>query len=1175
MIVAIGRAAGIGGVGVVVCRVCRRRLAAAAAAAVLGVVAAPAGSARAALPSNCSETSGTVTCTFGSTDGAQSWTVPTGVSNVHVVAIGGRGGRNGNGTVRGGLGEDVQADVPATPGQTLTVLVGGNGGDASLSTGGAAGFNGGGAGGAGLGFINGAGGGGGGGASEVQAAGGTALLVAAGGGGAASDGNRAGSGGAGGSAGTGGGDGSMAADNGGGGGPGTAGAGGSAGQALGPDAGCGTAGTAGGSGTGGAGGSPRAAGGGGGGGAFGGGGGGAGDCGGAGGGGGGGSSLVPSGGSASTDTTGVPLVTISYPAPTASIATPANGASYVFGQQVTSSFTCADVSGGPGIRTCVDQNGNPSGSPVDTSTVGTHTFTVTATDSNGLVGEGTATYTVTKGDTTTTVTSSQNPSVFGQSVTFTATVSAVAPGSGTASGTVTFLDGGSTVGTGTLSGGQATFSTSALAVGDHTITTSYGGDGDFNASTGSLTGNPQVVDKGDTTTTVTSSQNPSVFGQSVTFTATVSAVAPGSGTASGTVTFLDGGSTVGTGTLSGGQATFSTSALAVGDHTITTSYGGDGDFNASTGSLTGNPQVVDKGDTTTTVTSSQNPSVFGQSVTFTATVSAVAPGSGTASGTVTFLDGGSTVGTGTLSGGQATFSTSALAVGDHTITTSYGGDGDFNASTGSLTGNPQVVDKGDTTTTVTSSQNPSVFGQSVTFTATVSAVAPGSGTASGTVTFLDGGSTVGTGTLSGGQATFSTSALAVGDHTITTSYGGDGDFNASTGSLTGNPQVVDKGDTTTTVTSSQNPSVFGQSVTFTATVSAVAPGSGTASGTVTFLDGGSTVGTGTLSGGQATFSTSALAVGDHTITTSYGGDGDFNASTGSLSGNPQTIAGPPSAQISSPADNQAYNLEQPVATSFSCVEASGGPGIERCVDSGGASGGSGQLDTATAGAHTYSVTATSKDGLTATSTIHYTVIGPPSAQVSSPADGASYGRAQVVAASYGCQDAPNGPGIKSCAGTVASDQPIDTSQPGQHSFTVTATSNDGQQATLTVHYTVVLPSSRFAVLHLKVDRDGIVHFDVKVPGAGQLDVLETAWKPRQARAASVLLRPGPHRYAFARKHLNIQRAGTVQVKMSPSPRGVEQVRHHRGALRINLWVTYQPTGGTPRTAAFLGLLVTK
>src|SRR6185312_3145939 len=51
---------------------------------------------------------------------------------------------------------------------------------------------------------------------------------------------------------------------------------------------------------------------------------------------------------------------------------------------------------------------------------------------------------------------------------------------------------------------------------------------------------------------------------------------------------------------------------------------------------------------------------------------------------------------------------------------------------------------------------------------------------------------------------------------------------------------------------------------------------------------------GTLSGGIATFSTSALAVGNHTITTSYGGDGNFNGSTGSLTGNPQVVLGPPS-----------------------------------------------------------------------------------------------------------------------------------------------------------------------------------------------------------------------------------------------------------------------------------------
>jgi len=58
------------------------------------------------------------------------------------------------------------------------------------------------------------------------------------------------------------------------------------------------------------------------------------------------------------------------------------------------------------------------------------------------------------------------------------------------------------------------------------------------------------------------------------------------------------------------------------------------------------------------------------------------------------------------------------------------------------------------------------------------------------VTFLDGASSIGTGTLSGGVAAFTTSALTAGNHTITTSYPGDTNFAGSTGTLTGNPQVV-------------------------------------------------------------------------------------------------------------------------------------------------------------------------------------------------------------------------------------------------------------------------------------------------------------------------------------------------------------------------------------------------
>ena len=198
--------------------------------------------------------------------------------------------------------------------------------------------------------------------------------------------------------------------------------------------------------------------------------------------------------------------------------------------------------------------------------------------------------TVTAISTSTGVTSSQNPSVFGQSVTFTATVT---PGtSGTPTGTVTFYDSSNQIGTGTLSSGVATFATAALAVGSHTITASYGGDSTFGASVGSLTGGLQVVNQASTSTAVGSSANPILVNQSVTFTATVSANAPGAGTPTGSVSFMDGSTTIGTGSLTGGVASFSTSSLSAASHTIAGNYAGDGNFLASSGALTGNPEVV-------------------------------------------------------------------------------------------------------------------------------------------------------------------------------------------------------------------------------------------------------------------------------------------------------------------------------------------------------------------------------------------------------------------------------------------------------------------------------------------------------------------------------------------------------------------------------------------------------
>jgi hypothetical protein len=181
-----------------------------------------------------------------------------------------------------------------------------------------------------------------------------------------------------------------------------------------------------------------------------------------------------------------------------------------------------------------------------------------------------------------------------------------------------------------------------------------------------------------------------------------------------------------------------------------------------------------------------NRSVFGQSVTFKATVGPIRSGEGTPTGTVTFSDGGSLNKTKDLADGEARLETAALAVGSRAITASYSGDVNFNKSTGSLS---QLVLKAGTTTSVASSANPSVFGEPVTFTAALGAVAPGAGTPLGTVEFLvDGVSKAPGRRLSDGVATWTTRDLTAGSHVITARYSGDDNFTDSADPLT---QLVD------------------------------------------------------------------------------------------------------------------------------------------------------------------------------------------------------------------------------------------------------------------------------------------------------------------------------------------------------------------------------------------------
>ena len=146
----------------------------------------------------------------------------------------------------------------------------------------------------------------------------------------------------------------------------------------------------------------------------------------------------------------------------------------------------------------------------------------------------------------------------------------------------------------------------------------------------------------------------------------------------------------------------------------------------------------------------------------------------------------------------------------------------------------------------------------------------------GTITFLDGTTILGTASLSAGTAIFITSALAVGSHSITAAYGGDIDNTSSTSPLV--THVVNKDGTNAVLTSSANPGIFGTVLTFTASITASSPGSGTPTGTVTFYDGTSPLATQPMAGGLATFTTSALAVGTHSITAIYSGDGNFTTS---------------------------------------------------------------------------------------------------------------------------------------------------------------------------------------------------------------------------------------------------------------------------------------------------------
>ena len=517
-------------------------------------------------------------------------------------------------------------------------------------------------------------------------------------------------------------------------------------------------------------------------------------------------------------------------------------------------------------------------------------------------------------------------------LTLTATV---APGAVT--GNVSFFDGATLLGQATVSGGLATLSTTTLNAATHNIAAVYNGDGTYATSESA-------------SQTVTVARRTAPGGGSALI-ATVEDESRPFGAANPEFAYVPSGTLVNGDTYDTaitGQPVYSTAAKPSSPVGSTWPIGvnGLGSENYVLGIVQGTLTIVTSS-TATTLAINPTATQYGDPVTLTAMVTPSA-----ATGTITFVDGSTVLGTGTLSGGVATLTTTAIHAGAYTIKADYLGNGNYSDSTSSpvaltvvrmsggagrvpaLTvtvvnatrayreGDPAfgynvsgtlvngdtyatavigvpvysttstvlsppgsysitvaglnsrdyllgfvpgtlTVTKATPAVTVTSSLNPSTYGSSVVFTATVPLDATGS------VSFTDGATTLGTGTIAGGQATLTTSTLAPATHIIATQYAGDADYNGATSATLA--QVVNKAAAFPSVTVSPNPSPSGSPVTITA---ALPTG---ATGTVTFYDGTTAIGIATINNGKATITVPSFSQGTHSITASYGGDANFSA----------------------------------------------------------------------------------------------------------------------------------------------------------------------------------------------------------------------------------------------------------------------------------------------------------
>jgi YVTN family beta-propeller protein len=440
-------------------------------------------------------------------------------------------------------------------------------------------------------------------------------------------------------------------------------------------------------------------------------------------------------------------------------------------------------------------------------------------------------FTVVQAATTTSVMADINPVAADSPVTFTAMVVVNAPGVGTPTGTVKFLDNGVTIpGAGAVSVGgmgHASFQSSGLSAGSHSITAVYSGNADFLGSASSALS--EVV--GAATTTAITSAMAVTYGTVASVTVSVSSAS----TPTGSVTLsVDGGAATSLAIDGSGSATFDLGILPAGSHTLAANYAQQNNFFASStaGSIMVNQASL-------TITTNNAARSYGAAdPAFTGTVGATQNGD-------------------VITATYATAATETSSVGSYSIVPIPAGAAlaNYNVSlvNGALTVNKAAL-------TVTANNKSRVYG----------AANPAF---DGVIAGIQNGDAI-----TASFASPATATSSVGSYAIVPTPSGAALANYNV-SLVSGTLTISQAASSTTVVSGNNPALVGAPVTFTATVSSIAA---TPTGTVSFKDGSTTMGTALLNGsGVATFTSSTLAQGTHSMTAVYDGGVNFVGSTSS------------------------------------------------------------------------------------------------------------------------------------------------------------------------------------------------------------------------------------------------------------------------------------------------------